>query len=448
MNAGIPAAARELTDRLGPDAVATSGPLYDRTRRVWNGAVTNRPALVVHARGTADVQAAVRAARDHGLPLSVRGGGHDWLGRGVRDGALVIDLAGMRRVEVDAQAAVATVDGGATAADLIGAASPHGLSAVTGTVGAVGVAGLTLGGGYGLLNGRFGLALDNLLAADVVLADGRAVTADADHEAELFWAIRGGGGNFGVVTSMRHRLHRADPILAGTIFYPLPQAAAVLDRLNEVLSAAPDELTVAIAMLTGPGGAPGLGLLPAWSGDPAPGEAHIDRLRRLGSPAFAKVGPTTYSDLLHANDEQGETIGHHVACRTRSVPHLTPDTVSALVKAAATFTSPLSRVLCGQFHGAAARVPVESTAFGLRRNHIMATIISWWPPGDAEPHQTWADAVSEALARDALPGGYPNGLSPDDTTQIADAYGPNATRLRAAKTRYDPSNTFTATPLP
>ncbi|MFI0373492.1 FAD-binding oxidoreductase [Actinomadura sp. 1N219] len=410
--------------------------------------MTNRPALVVHARGTADVQDAVRAARDHDLPLSVRGGGHDWLGRGVRDGALVIDLAGMRRVEVDARAGVATVAGGATATDLVGAASPHGLSAVTGTVGGVGVAGLTLGGGYGLLNGRFGLALDNLLAADVVLADGRAVTADATHEAELFWAIRGGGGNFGVVTSMRHRLYRVDPILAGMIFYPLPQAATVLDRLNEILSTAPDELTMAVAMLTDPGGAPGVALIPAWSGDPASGGAHIDRLQRLGSPAFAKVGPTTCVDMLRANDEQGETIGHHVASRTRSLPHFTPGTVSALVEAAATFTSPLSRVLCGQFHGAAARVPVESTAFGLRREHIMATIIGWWPPGDAEPHQTWADTVSEALAGDALPGGYPNGLGPADTEQIAHAYGPNAARLRAAKTHYDPSNTFTATPLP
>ncbi|TMQ90019.1 FAD-binding oxidoreductase [Actinomadura soli] len=430
------------------DSVATSGPLYEKTRRVWNGAVTNRPALVVHARGTADVQAAVRAARDHDLPLSVRSGGHDWLGRGVRDGALVIDLTGMRRVEVDAGTAVATVAGGATAADLIGAASPHGLSAVTGTVGDVGVAGLTLAGGYGPLNGRCGLALDNLLAADVVLADGRAVTADADHEPELFWAIRGGGGNFGVVTSMRLRLHRVDPVLAATIFYPLPQAAAVLDGLNEILSAAPDELTVAAAMLTGPSGAPGLGLLPVWSGDPASGEAPLDRLRRLGDPAVAKVEPTTYSNLLHANDEQPETIGHHVATRTRSLPHFTPDAISALVEAAATFTSPMSRVLCGQFHGAAARVPVESTAFGLRQNHVMATIVGWWPPGDAEPHQTWADTVSEALARDALPGGYPNGLGPDDSGQTAHAYGPNAARLRAAKTRYDPSNTFTATPLP
>lgn len=195
MNAGVSAATRELAERLGPDAVATSGPLYERTRRIWNGAVTSRPALVVHARGTADVQAAVRAARDHDLPLLVRGAGHDWLGRGVRDGVLVIDLTGMRRVEVDARASVATVAGGATAADVIAAAAPHGLSAVTGTVGAVGVAGLTLGGGYGLLNGRFGLALDNLLAADVILADGRAVTADPGHEPELFWAIRGGGGN-------------------------------------------------------------------------------------------------------------------------------------------------------------------------------------------------------------------------------------------------------------
>ena len=246
------AAVTGLAAQLGPDAVITAGAAYEQACRIWNGAVTSRPALVVRARTQDDVQAAVRAARRHGLPLSVRAGGHDWAGRSLRDGGLVIDLTGMSQVTVNPEERTATVGGGATAADVIAAAAPHGLAAVTGTVSTVGMTALTLGGRYGLLSGRFGLAADNLLGAGLVLADGQAVSVDDDHEPELFWAIRGGGGNFGVVTSMRIRLHAADRVLAGIIAYPLGQAASVLEQLDEIIAAAPDELTVQAVFLTGP----------------------------------------------------------------------------------------------------------------------------------------------------------------------------------------------------
>jgi FAD/FMN-containing dehydrogenase len=232
----------------------------------------------------------------------------------------VIDLTGMRQVSVDAETRVATVGGGATAADVIAGAASHALSAVTGTVGSVGMAGLTLGGGYGPLSGRFGLALDNLLSADLVLADGRLITVDEHHEPELFWAIRGGGGNFGVVTAMRIRLHALDRLLAGLIVYPLTQATKVLEQLGQILLAAPDELTVQTIILTGPDGAPALFLMPAWSGELTAGEAHIDQLRQLGTPALTQVGPTTYSDLLQVNDAHGEVTGNHVTARTRWLP--------------------------------------------------------------------------------------------------------------------------------
>jgi FAD/FMN-containing dehydrogenase len=180
---------------------------YARTRQIWNGAVEHQPAIFAVCETTADVQAAMRSARDHGFPLSVRGGGHDWAGRSLRDNGLVIDLSRMRRVDVDVDASVATIQGGATALDVISAA-PHGLVAATGNCGTVGMVGLTLGGGYGPLTGRYGLALDNLLGAEVVLADGRLVRCDDHENSDLFWALRGGGGNFGVVTSMRVRLTR------------------------------------------------------------------------------------------------------------------------------------------------------------------------------------------------------------------------------------------------
>ncbi|GII53577.1 6-hydroxy-D-nicotine oxidase [Planotetraspora thailandica] len=441
-------AARELAGQLDPSRVVTSGPAYDDTVRIWNGAVTSRPALVVRARTPEDVQAAVRAGRRHDLPLSVRSGGHDWAGRSLRHRGLVIDLTGMRQVAVDADERVAVVGGGATATDVVAAAAPHGLVAVTGTVGSVGMAGLTLGGGYGLLSGRFGLAVDNLLGADLVLADGRLISVDEDHEPELFWAIRGGGGNFGVVTSMRIRLHTRDRILGGLIVYPWAQATEVLERLSRILLAAPDELTVQTVVLTGPGGEPALFLVPAWSGDLTAGAVHIDKLQQLGTPLLTQVAPMTYGDLLHLNDPLGEVTGRHYTARTQTVAGMTPGVIAAIVKAGDTVTTPLSGMPFHHFHGAAARVPVESTAFGIRQDHFMAEIVAAWEPGDGTPHRAWTDSVAEALAADALPGGYPNMLGPDDHAQIAHAYGPNAARLLAAKSRFDPDGVFSATSLP
>jgi FAD/FMN-containing dehydrogenase len=229
------AAARELRAQLSPDRVLVPGvTAYETARRIWNGAVETRPALIVRPATPAEVQAAVLTANNHHLPVSVRGGGHDWAGRALRNGGLVIDLSGMRRVTVDADALTASVGGGATAREVIAATEPHGLVAATGACGPVGMAGLTLVGGYGPLNGRFGLALDNLLAAELVLADGRLLTTDATHEPELFWALRGGGGNFGVVTSIRIRLHPLDRLLAGLIMFPLTQAGSVWKGLSAV----------------------------------------------------------------------------------------------------------------------------------------------------------------------------------------------------------------------
>jgi FAD/FMN-containing dehydrogenase len=442
-------AARALATRLDPDRVLVSGRAFDESRRIWNGAVAARPALIARCETPAEVQAAVRVAGDHQLPLSVRGGGHDWAGRALRQGGLVIDLSGMRQVAVDAGARIATVQGGSTADDVTAAAAPHGLTAVTGTVRSVGMAGLTLGGGYGPLMGRFGLALDNLVGAEVVLADGRLVSTDATHEPELCWALRGGGGNFGVVTSMRIRLHPIDQVLAGLVLYPWPQAAEVWERVGAILQDAPDELSVQSGLLTGPDGNLALLLAPVYSGDLAHGEKAVSQLRRLGTPLSSTIAPMGYSDMLGLYDAWVET-GRHFAIRTRTVADLTPDVVSVLVDAGSTITSPLSGIFLHHAHGAAARVPDDATAFGIRRDHFMVEIVAGWEPsdGDSARHRAWADSVSTALAVHALPGGYPNLLAPGDHEQIAGAYGPNTARLRAAKTRFDPDGIFSATPLP
>lgn len=439
----ITAAANDLASRIN----ATRVRVPDDAPLIWNAAVHHRPALIVRAESPRDVREAIRVARDRGMRLSVLGGGHDWAGRAAYDGGLVIDMSGMRSVTVDTSARIATVGGGITAAELIDAVAPYGLVAATGNCGAVGMAGLTLGGGYGPLNGRFGLALDNLLGAEVVLADGRIVTTDATHEPELFWALRGGGGNFGVVTSMRLRLHRLDRLIGGLIMFPWSQAATVWRGLGELLSTAPDMVTIQSGVMSDPDGNPVVYLQPAWSGDLRCGIAAVDLLATLGTPVTEQVGPMAYGDVLRLFDV-GCVRGLCWAIRTRTVAGYTPEVIDALVEAARTLTSPRSLISIHHCHGASTRVAPDQTAFGNRRPHFVVEIVPCWEGGDGATHRAWADALSDALAPHALPGGYANLLGPDDHDQIAKAYGDNATRLIAAKRRYDADAVFTAIPLP
>lgn len=441
----ISAVAADLLKHLPPGRIRYGGA---DDRRVWNGAVTRVPALTVRPHTAAEVSAAVITARSHDLPLSVLAGGHDWAGRSVRDGGLVIDLAEMRQVVVSPQIQVAAVEGGATAGDVVRAAQPLGLTAVTGTTGGVGMAGLTLGGGYGPLNGRFGLALDNLLGVEVVLADGRHVIANPTSEPDLYWALRGGGGNFGVATSLNIRLHAVPGILSGFIIYPWTQAADVWTQLGEILHHGPDELTVQSGILPDSDGRPTVFLSPVWSGEISRGHAVVEQLLRLGTPLSSEVAPRRYTDMLGFFDAQTVT-GRHYALRTRSMSSYTPAVIAALIAAGESQSSALSWVFIHHFHGAATRVAVESTAFGIRQPHFVVEILAGWNPDDDQtPQQSWADAVSTNLATEALPGGYANLLGPSEHDQIARAYGPNADRLLAVKNRYDPDHIFSAIPLP
>ncbi|MGW6456089.1 FAD-binding oxidoreductase [Streptomyces sp. NPDC055078] len=429
--------------------VVTSGPVYDASCALWNGAVMHRPAVVLRCTEPGDVQAGVRVARDLGIPLSVRAGGHGWTGSALADGGLTIDMSSLRRVTVDAGAAVADLEGGATAGDLVRAAHSHGLVAVTGTVDSVGMVGLSLGGGYGPLTGRFGLAVDNVLSVDVVLADGSLITTDAEHEPELFWALRGGGGNFGVVTSMRVKLHTVPTILSGVIMFPWAQAASVLTALEEPVLRGPDELTVQCGALTGPTGETVVFVAPTWCGEAAEGERAMEALTKLGDPLLARIAPTTVADMLQQNGTMFPA-GRHVEIRPRTVPGFTPGTIDALIAGGESMTSPLSAISLHSLHGAATRVPVENTAYGIRTPHLLIENIAQWEPGDSREtqHRAWARHLSDSLAGDALPGGYANLLGPDETDQISHAYGPNRDRLLTAKHRFDPDNVFSATPLP
>ncbi|WP_395672807.1 FAD-binding oxidoreductase [Inquilinus sp.] len=443
------AAARDLKAQMQEGVVLPGDAAYEEARKVWNGAVDHRPAMIAFCRSVQNVQAAVRAARTHGLPLSVRGCGHDAFGRSVGTGALVIDISAMAQVEVDAADRVATVGGGTTAGAVAAAADAHGLLAVTGWHGVPGMAGLALGGGYGPLIASHGLALDNLVGAELVLADGRVVTADATHNPDLFWALRGGGGNFGVVTSLRLRLHPKCPMLGGAILFPWTDAERVLGGSAGIVASAGDSLTMLTGIFPLPDGSPGIMLAPAWTGEPDPGRTVMARLQQLGSPIHAQIGPMTYPDLLRSFDSQ-VVGGRHVALQSRCLPELTPRAISALIEAGGHRSSSMSAIVLQQFRGAAARIPADATAFGLRRDHVLVEIIAAWDAGakDGGLHRQWARTLSDVLAVGALPGGYPNTLGPDDHDRIAHAYGGNAARLLQVKRSFDPDGVFSATPLP
>jgi FAD/FMN-containing dehydrogenase len=439
-------AARELRTVMHGRVVLRGDDDYAQTRQIWNGAVEHQPALIAVCETHADVQAAVRTARQHDLPLSVRGGGHDWAGRALRDNGLVIDMSHMRRVEVDPVASVATIEGGATGIDVTSVTVPYGLVAATGNCGAVGMVGLTTGGGYGPLTSRYGLASDNLLAAEVVLADGGLAHCDEHENPDLFWAIRGGGGNFGVITSILVRLHPMRQALAGMMLFPWPQAESVLQGYAELIAGAPDELELVTGVLPGADGSALVFLGPMWTGDNEQGEELIAKLRRVGTPVVDKIGAITYLDWLNMF-AAGAPVGRHYAAQTRSLTGLTPEAITTIVASGQRRSSPFSGIIVHDFRGAATRIPLAATAFGLRKEHYLVEIVAAWEPtpeDGGENHREWARALSENLAPHSLPGGYPNMLGPNDHEQTALAYGANAARLQQLKRRFDPDGVFSS----
>jgi len=438
-----------LGERLCGRVSAPGDPGYADATAIWAKPVGRMPRAVVHCRKAEDVALAIRAARDCDLPLSVRGGGHDWAGRAICDG-VVIDLSGMRSVAVGSDG-TARISGGARAADVLAVTHSLGLAAVTGSVGAVGMAGLTLGGGYGPLIGRFGLALDNLVEAEVVLADGRIVLANGADEAELLWALRGGGGNFGVVTAMRCRLHALTCVRSGLLIYPFTEAKVILDNCAEIAASASEDLTFQIGFIFGPGGAPVVIIVPTWAGAPEEGEARLAPFLQLGTLVANTVSAMPYAAALSIFDPY-LVYGQRELMETCWLPVLDGRSNGGLIQAAETSVSPGCAVFTHEFKGAASRVSVDATAFSLRRDHVLVEILATFANGSdglaEQRHRHWARATRESFNATALPGGYPNLLAGDDLDRVAKSYGGNADRLVKAKQRYDPDKVFRSIPLP
>jgi FAD/FMN-containing dehydrogenase len=424
---------------------------YAAATAIWAKPVDRMPRAVVHCRTPEDVQSAIRAARDCYLPLSVRGGGHDWAGRALCDG-IVIDLSGVNAVVVASDSRTARISGGARASDVIAVTDPLALAPVAGAVDAVGMTGFTLGGGYGALIGRFGLALDNLLAAEVVLADGHIVTANYNNEEELYWALRGGGGNFGVVTAMRHRLHNLPNVCSGVLIYPFSEAKTVLERCADIVSATPDDLTVQLGFVAGPDGKPVVLIVPTWCGRPGEGEARVAPFLKLGTLLAGATEVTSYGGSLTLFDPY-IVNGQRVFMETCWLPELNNVSIDVLIRAMTTAVSPGCAIFTHEFKGAASRVPAEATAFGLRRDHVLVEILATFADRseklEEQRHLQWARATLQAFNGMSLPGGYPNLLAGSDSDRVAKSYGRNAERLAKAKRHYDPDEVFcSAIPLP
>lgn len=417
---------------------------YDAARRVWNGNVDRRPALIARCTSTADVQYAVRFAASRQLLLSVRGGGHSAPGYGTNDGGMVIDLSPMKGISVDPANRTARAEGGVIWREFDAATQEHGLATTGGTVSNTGVAGLALGGGLGWLMGKHGLSVDNMLSAEIVTADGVLRNASATENTDLFWALRGGGGNFGVVTALTFHLHPVNQILGGMVIHPLERAREVLRFYREFCLTLPDEAEAYCALLTTPDGMPVIAMLLGYNGTIADGEKMLAPARAFGPPIADMVGPMPYGARQTMLDAPNAEHGLHRYWRAAYTETISDELIEVLVAAAARFSSPLSALLFFRVHGAATRVKPSDTAFSARNAQWDFDAIGQWADGaESATHIAWLKDVW-AQAEPHLKGTvYINHVAADDKPEkVRASYGENHARLRALKAKFDPENLF------
>ncbi|UFH53214.1 FAD-binding oxidoreductase [Spirosoma sp. KNUC1025] len=414
---------------------------YDQARAVWNGMIDKCPALIARCTSSADVVSAVRFAQKHDLLVSVRGGGHNVAGNAVCADGLMIDLSPMKAIQVDVTKRTARAEAGVLWSELDQATQQHGLATTGGTVSHTGIAGLTLGGGLGWLMGKHGLACDNLLSVEIVLANGEVLTASETTNEDLFWAVRGGGGNFGIVTSFEYQLHPVGPtVVGGMILYPQNQAKDVLRFYRDFARSTPDELMVFAALLNTPDGMPVIALLVGWFGPLSDAEHQLKPLREFGTPLADLIAEVPY--LQHqAIFDAATPHGMPRYWKSGNLPEIQDDFIEIVTTQAARQPSPFSFILFFHIKGAAARVDSSKTAFGLREDQWDFDIVSqWMDPADAQTNIDWTRTFWSQV-EPFTKGVYVNHLGgEDEATRVRAAYGPNYERLVALKTKYDPEN--------
>lgn len=415
---------------------------YDKSRSIWNGMIDKYPAMVVKCAGTSDVIAAVNFARENKLILAVKAGGHSFAGRSTCDGGLLIDLSSMKSVRVDPFNQTARAESGALLADLDHETQAFGLAVTAGVVSHTGIAGLTLGGGQGYLMNKFGMTIDNLLSVDMVLADGRYVKASKTENPDLFWAIRGGGGNFGVVISFEYRLHKVGPeVLAGMILYPLDQAREMMQFYRDYSMNTPDEMSVIAGIFTLPDGLKVFSFVVCWAGEFEEGNRQLEPLRKFKTPIADMIAPVPYVQLQKSLDA-AVPHGMHRYNKMGYLPALNDDVIDIIIRNTRDI-SPYTLILFNVMKGAVTRVGCEETPFPYRNKQWYFDITpQWMDPNEADQLIEW----TRTFWREVEPhthGTAVNWLAADDgLDRIKIAYGPNYSRLAKLKHKYDPDNFF------
>ncbi len=437
----------ELADEITGRVIAPDGPGYDEARAVFVGTIDRRPQLIVQAADAADVARVVALARETGLELAVRGGGHSYAGHGVSEGGIVLDLSRLRALEIDPERRMAWAGGGLTAGAFTAAAAEHGLATPFGDTGSVGVGGITLAGGVGYLVRKHGLTIDSLLAADVVTAGGELVRTDAESHPDLFWAIRGGGGNFGVVTRLRFRLHEVSTIVGGTLV--LPATPGVIASFVAAAEAAPEELSAITHVMAAPPlpflapehhGRPVVMATLAYAGPVAEGERALAPFRALAEPLADMVRPMPYPDLFPPEAEGARPRAALLTAFADRIDHAAAEAMLEHLQAA---SAPMSAVQIRVLGGAMARVLAGDTAFAHRDRRVMVNVVAMYQRAEERPvHEAWVAGLAAELAPDGT-GAYAGFLGDEGEARVLAAY-PGATwdRLTAIKARYDPDNLF------
>jgi FAD/FMN-containing dehydrogenase len=443
---------QQMREQVRGEVIEPSDDGYDDARKVYNAMHDRRPRAVVRCADAADVAAAVRTGREQGLELAVRGGGHSVPGFGTSDDGLVIDLSPMRNVHVDPAVAVARAGGGAVWGDFDHATHAFGLATTGGVISTTGVSGLTLGGGIGYLARRYGLSCDNLVAADVVTAEGELVTASERQQEDLFWALRGGGGNFGIATSLEFELHPVDEIVGGPIFFELDAAADVLRAYREYIADAPEELGAFFAFQIAPPlpfisedrqGDTLCAIVTCWTGAPADADAALKPLFDAGPVVAEHVGPMPYPALNSAFDPLLPPGLQHY-WKADFVKELTDDAIAAHVEHGSKVPCLQSTMHLYPINGAVQQVGADDTAFAYRDVNFACVIAGMWPePADNAANTQWVkDYWSAIHPYSGTEGGYVNFMGEDDQSRVAANYGPNYERLSRIKATYDPDNVF------
>ncbi len=431
-----------IKEKASGDVLTPGDAGYHEARKIWNGMIDRKPALIIRCQTVGDVQLAVNTARENNLPLAIRGGGHNVSGNAVCDGGIMVDLSLMKKVQVDPEGLTAKAQGGATWGDLDKATQVFGLATTGGIISSTGIGGLTLGGGVGWLVRKYGMSCDNLLSAEIVTADGTLQTASLHQNPDLFWGLRGAGGNFGVVTSLTFRLHPVATVLGGMLLYPRKEAKSVIQHFRAFMETAPDELTLYAGLLHSPDGVPVVAILGCYNGDLQKGEEVLKPIRTFGTPIADLFAPLPYQQMQTILDA---SLPHNNRYYWKSgfLQALSDEAIDTIIAHGATVPSPLTPIIIEMYGGKACEEPEGGTAYPHRQPLYDLVIIgAWSAPEDDEKNIAWTRGLWDAMQPFTTNKVYVNTLGTEGGERVKEAYGDSYPRLLRLKKKWDPENLF------